>query len=148
MWNCGKPIGVSRWRIRETDISRFGDGPRYSPILSLRFHFDILPTAWCLFCRAYTGNPKAWVSLCLVAISDMVNRLVGLVPHSLSGKKLRIWLAWCSAYEHRDIFMALGHLDLAWWIYLRVFSCNYLVLFYEFIFCKWAFNPQKYIFCL
>ena len=145
MWNCGKTIAASRFKTKETDIVWLHGGPIYSPILTLGFHFDILPPACRQFWRAYTGHPKVWFSLRLGHIYFMVKLLTDHVSYSLSSKMLKIWLAWISSYSYRYSSTALDHISLAWCICLLIFSCKSLILFFYSPFCKWALTPHNEI---
>ena len=136
---------ISRLRNRETEIACLSYGPRYSLILAPGFNFGIPPPACRWFWRDYTGYPKAWLSLSLVAISDMVKRLTEIFPSSLSGNLVWAWFACLRAYCPGEFSTAYGHLDLAGWSFLCIFYYNYLVLFYYIKFWKWALSPQNNI---
>ena len=79
-------------RISETGLACIGDGLRYSPILALGLHFDILLNTCRWLLRAYTRDLKAWFSMTYGVINDMVKRLKGVVLSLLSGELLRICL--------------------------------------------------------
>ena len=95
-------MAVSMFSTRDTYITCIDDGPRYSTILALGFHFDIIPPNWGWFWRAYTGHTKDSLFLRLGAIVDTMKRLKGLIPSSLSGNIFWIWFVFIKVYGRRE----------------------------------------------